>query len=331
MRKSVRKPVLKEVHSVLFFAVIIVVPFLVACSSRPTSPAERDLPLVFDDLTTGWSFLDARGEPIPQWQGSSELSAAYIFQYKGNLFKTPFLKDLHLADGLKPLRVMNSSNKSGPIANSTLRLPILRKTEEVSSWTGIKLSSGSYFISGGALYSSSNGPNASLKETWFFDPKLGKAVAGPSMEHGRVRHSLTELKDGRILIIGGEDLFTNKAIKSIEIVDPRSRAIADGGTLCIPRTNHGVVQLQNGDVLVVGGYTSADAESSPTASVEVINLSNMKSRIVGVMLIERSHPVVIPFESSAIVAGGWHRDMSGDYRWVRNAELFRTPIGQKAQ
>src|SRR5207253_1758418 len=72
---------------------------------------------------------------------------------------------------------------------------------------------------------------------------IGGWVAGPPMAGPRDSHTVTTLKDGRILVVGG----------GAEIYDPKTDAWSAAASLPAPRTGHTATLLPDGRVLVAGG------------------------------------------------------------------------------
>ena len=73
-------------------------------------------------------------------------------------------------------------------------------------------------------------------------------------------HTATLLKDGRVLVTGGQTmatgLFPNSAdVVSAEIYDPSTGRWSPTSPMSDPRRHHGTVLLEDGNVLVAGGLT----------------------------------------------------------------------------
>src|SRR6266536_5371520 len=67
----------------------------------------------------------------------------------------------------------------------------------------------------------------------------------------RLGHTATELGDGRVLIVGGQD--ANGPIRDSEIFDPASRTFSPAAKSLEGRTEHTATLLADGRVLVTGG------------------------------------------------------------------------------
>ena len=99
----------------------------------------------------------------------------------------------------------------------------------------------------------------------------------------RILHTITELPNGRFLIIGGTDnLAAGAVVARAEIFDPNTRASEFvEGEMVLPRFRHRVDVLPNGNLLVTGGQT--------LASVTVVN-PNVKPGTPGAETQEARYP-----------------------------------------
>ena len=85
------------------------------------------------------------------------------------------------------------------------------------------------------------------------EPYSGQWSTIGSMTVPRGGHSATVLRDGRVLIVGGDTaLDTDTA--SAEIFDPASNTFSPTGALNTPRHGHSATLLPDGRVLVIAGY-----------------------------------------------------------------------------
>ena len=86
------------------------------------------------------------------------------------------------------------------------------------------------------------------------------AESSGSLIIGRRSHTATQLADGRILIIGGENV--NGPVGDSEIYDPSSRSFSLAARLNVPRAKHRATRLADGRVLVTGGRNQAGSLAS---------------------------------------------------------------------
>jgi hypothetical protein len=81
-------------------------------------------------------------------------------------------------------------------------------------------------------------------------PSAAQILATSSLTVARRGHSATQLQDGRILIVGGEN--AGGIVDQAEIYDPASQTFSLPGTSG-PRTDHAALLLPDGRVLITGG------------------------------------------------------------------------------
>jgi N-acetylneuraminic acid mutarotase len=125
-------------------------------------------------------------------------------------------------------------------------------------------------------------------------------VAPMSVE--RYLHTATVLRDGRVLVVGGQEGTSPwPAIASTEIYDPETDAWAPAAPLSVPRRSHTATLLRNGKVLVAGGGEG----TSPEASAEVYDPSTGAWTAVASMGVARQyHTATLLPDGRVLVAGG---------------------------
>ena len=98
-----------------------------------------------------------------------------------------------------------------------------------------------------------------------YDSDAGKFTSLPGTVVIRAGHTATLLRDGRVLIVGGEN--AEGMVKASEIYDPLSNTLTRTGDLKYERREHRAILLQDGTVLVIGGITGDEgSEASVTAA-----------------------------------------------------------------
>jgi len=154
----------------------------------------------------------------------------------------------------------------------------------------------------------------------------GQSAYGPSGQtyaqdtnDGRMGASITPLKDGRVLIMGGTEDHNfgvpGRVLNSIEIYDPSSgHLFLRPETLSTPRAFHSATLLSTGEILIVGGASQINTGRlipSPSASLlsfdeqDQIIIQGVSSPTMGTLA--RYHHQAIPLSdefSSVLILGG---------------------------
>lgn len=84
-----------------------------------------------------------------------------------------------------------------------------------------------------------------------FDVRTNTWRSAAPLHGARSDHAAVSLKDGRVMVIGGN--FDTKLLKTTEIYDARSDSWTIAASMPRPRTQHSAVRLADGRVLVAGG------------------------------------------------------------------------------
>jgi WD40 repeat protein len=111
-------------------------------------------------------------------------------------------------------------------------------------------SPGSILVAGGARFI------GYLSRSQIFNPAGGSApiTNDAELNQARAYHTGTLLKDGTVLVVGGDNGVT--AFQSAELYEPSSTGIGAfkaTGTMFAPRTHHAATLLSDGKVLITGG------------------------------------------------------------------------------
>jgi hypothetical protein len=86
----------------------------------------------------------------------------------------------------------------------------------------------------------------------------GSWTATAPLHGSRGGHTATLLKDGRVLVTGGQADRHGPPIASAEIYDPATRTWTATGDMGTPRYVHTATLLPDGEVLVAGGFTASE-------------------------------------------------------------------------
>jgi hypothetical protein len=141
------------------------------------------------------------------------------------------------------------------------------------------------------------------------------AIDGPAVE--RYGHTATLLRDGRVLVVGGN--IDDRPIDSAELYDPRSGRWSATGSLNEPRAWHRATLLDDGRVLVAGGreFEPPDegGEFRATDSAEIYDPTTEVFTPAGRMTVARGgyplccgqvahFPTTVLADGRVLIAGG---------------------------
>jgi len=126
--------------------------------------------------------------------------------------------------------------------------------------TATLLNSGKVLVAGG-LFSTICQPSAcgaadDLASAELFDPASAAFAPAGSMAIPRNLHTATLLKNGAVLVAGGNNGNTI-SLASAEIFNPNTGSFSNTGSLLTPREGHAATLLNDGTVLITGGLSSA--------------------------------------------------------------------------
>jgi large repetitive protein len=88
------------------------------------------------------------------------------------------------------------------------------------------------------------------------------------MHAPRTGHSATGLPDGKVLIAGGLNDYTNTVLDSAELYDPTKVTFTVAAKMMVGRFEHTASALPDGKVLIAGGFEDA---STITYTAELYN------------------------------------------------------------
>jgi WD40 repeat protein len=116
------------------------------------------------------------------------------------------------------------------------------------------LTSGKVLYAGGACDEEGRNIHAAL-----YDPAVGGFVATGDMSRGRAWNTVTALRDGTVLVAGGESADTTSwcwigSEATTELYSPVTGTFTPSATMTTPRELHAATLLTDGRVLITGGY-----------------------------------------------------------------------------
>ena len=140
-----------------------------------------------------------------------------------------------------------------PVTGSFLQT--LGSLATLRQWhTASLLADGKVLVAGGMV----DNAETATATAELFDPttQMFTATKGP-LAAARGFHTATVLKDGTVLVTGGDDMTTTLA--SAEVYDPTAETFSPTGSMGSTRESHTATLLNDGTVLVNGGIGSGEA------------------------------------------------------------------------
>ena len=122
--------------------------------------------------------------------------------------------------------------------------------------TAAVLPDGSVLFTGGFGMSRAKGGITPGSEV--FDPKTNEWRKAPDTVHGRMKHTITLLPDGRVVTIGGST--AGGPVNTAEYMNPMTWAWSEITPMSVQRSGHTATLLHDGRILVAGGATEKTVE-----------------------------------------------------------------------
>src|SRR5580658_3692124 len=131
------------------------------------------------------------------------------------------------------------------------KVEALAMTTPRANAAAIRLRDGRVLICGGTATGEIGGVLSSAE---LYDPVARTFTPTGSMTAPRTGQTITMLRDGRVLLTGGDrNAGYRSQLASAEIYDPASGTFSATGSMSTPREGHTATILRDGRVLVVGG------------------------------------------------------------------------------
>jgi hypothetical protein len=198
------------------------------------------------------------------------------------------------------------------------RVEALAMTTARANAAAIRLRDGRALICGGTATGEIGGVLSSAE---IYDPVARTFTPTGSMTVPRTGQTITMLRDGRVLLTGGDkNAGFRSQLASAEIYDPGSGTFSATGSMSTPREGHTATMLRDGRVLVVGGspngiQTTGSAEIYDPASGRFSNTGHLNQPRV-------AHVAALLGTGEVLIAGGGRGGMPGGYISYDTAEEY---------
>jgi hypothetical protein len=151
------------------------------------------------------------------------------------------------------------------------------------NFAAVRLADGSVLVAGGT---SANPAPFVTKSAEIYDPSTERWKTTGHMLNARFGHSMTLLRDGCVLVAGGDSPGVDTAqTRTAEIYDPSTGTWSATGPMNFARSFFSATLLADGRVLVAGGRT--EPNGALTASAEVYDPATGRWTMTGSMGIAR--------------------------------------------
>ena len=153
-----------------------------------------------------------------------------------------------------------------------------------------------------------------------------------SLQTPRLRHTATLLRDGRVLIAGGQALIGSGTppvpLESAEIYDPVSGRFTQTGSMHAPRVMHAAVLLATGKVLICGGVgrVTSSGAADGLAAAELYDPKTGQFTAAGTMTVQRFDDSATLFETGRVLVTA-----DGTRRGLRSVHESVCPDGQSCR
>jgi hypothetical protein len=199
--------------------------------------------------------------------------------------------------------------------------PVPGMTSPRDSHTATLLPNGKVLIAGGLLRTV-NGNITYLNTAELFDPATGTFASIASMGSARQLHTATLLRNGKVLIVGGDKTSVDGTLNTAELFDPATATFTSLGLgrLSEPRSSHTATLLPSGKILIAGGYHLEGPFAFANITAEIFDpvSGSFTSLAPATMTVKRQeHTATLLPDGRVLIAGG-----DGGGSVYNSAELF---------
>lgn len=184
--------------------------------------------------------------------------------------------------------------------------------------TATALPGGDVLIAGGERIDE-DGFDIALSSTEIYNPATGRFHPTGSMRVARKHHTATVLRDGQVLLAGGED-NNGHALESAELYNPGSGTFRTTGRMMNAHDSGTATLLGDGNVLVAGGFSGA---SGVTAAAELYEPGSGRFVDTGIMHIAREFfTATLMSDGRVLMVGGFGFNASSGFDVVGPCEIY---------
>ena len=240
-------------------------------------------------------------------------------------------RQIQTATGLADGRVLVAGgfgNKDQPLSSVTVYDP----QADLFSATGSMATARGYhtatLLADGRVLIAGGGPAAWINDEPYlasaelFDPTSGTFRPTGSMTLTRENHTATLLKDGRVLIAGGNDVGDH-ATATAELYDRTTGMFSATGSMGTARGYHTATLLTDGRVLIAGGSPSNNAPGAIIFTAELYDPTTGTFSPTGRLAVAHVfHSATLLADGRVMIAGG-----DGDAGALATVELYDPTSG----
>ena len=172
----------------------------------------------------------------------------------------------------------------------------------------------------GRLFVAGGRDSKAIASAEVYDPTIGEWSSAGRLTVARYGHTQTLLKDGKVLVIGGN--------ATPEVYDPATGTWSSAGNMSFLRiSGHATTLLEDGRVLVTGGISEVTGSRKKVAFAELYDPSTGTWELTGDMTEPRErHRAILLTDTTVLVVGS---DTSVAYRiGSTTAELYDPATGK---
>jgi hypothetical protein len=184
--------------------------------------------------------------------------------------------------------------------------------------TATALPSGEVLIAGGERIDE-DGFDIALSSAEIYNPSTGRFHPTGSMRVARKHHTATLLRNGQVLLAGGED-NNGHALESAEFYNTGSGTFRTVGQMMSAHDSHIATLLGDGRVLIAGGFSGS---SGVTAAAELFDPASGRFEDTGDMHIAREFfTATLMSDGRVLIIGGFGFNAASGFDVIGPCEIY---------